>query len=49
MMMLGKIPYKVFTCMKIRILTKAFLSQWMGFRDIFLIYTFYIFIKNMCL
>lgn len=49
MMMLGKIPYKVFACMKIRILTKAFLSQWMGFRDIFLIYIFYIFIKNMFL
>jgi len=33
--------------MKIRIFTKMFLSQQMGFRDIFLIYIFYIFIKNM--
>ena len=47
MMMLGKIPYKVFACMKIRIITKMFLSQQMGFRDIFLIYIFYIFVKNM--
>lgn len=47
MMMLGKIPYEGFACMKIRIITKMFLSQQMGFRDIFLIYIFYIFVKNM--
>lgn len=46
-MTLRKIPYKVFACMKIRIFTKMFLSQQMGFREIFLIYIFYIFIKNM--